>query len=399
MRIFSKQAEWKEEDNGAVGSYDKIPARKDIPPQNRRPLVHGESAGVGVSPLSPRSGETLVSQIQKSKRLIPTRKRASSLIIREKHENNFSAADLELLHTRTTRRLSVMSSSCSIFVPHAFGKFYMRRPHPRLLSQAAADGRLRLHRDVPLRVSAPTLWATSTPGSISRWPRSWRSQGRRSSCSRDLDSPVMLGDVRRSNVYHVQGIRRPPVYDASGRGPRPRPGRSDALPLLRRRRDLRPWRIATDLAGPRPGPCRRHPDRAPGMLLHGDRNRRSRRSPTRSHRRSPTPVPSWSPRSSRCSTYLKTTGINPKGYAEARKAQCKVRIGCPGEAVEKVGGAFAPRRCVAILRVVMYGILGFAVQAGGGSCSSPGGFWLRQRNCLDAKKLPPASIAGPKRGD
>ena len=28
MRIFSKQAEWKEEDNGAVGSYDKIPARK-----------------------------------------------------------------------------------------------------------------------------------------------------------------------------------------------------------------------------------------------------------------------------------------------------------------------------------------------------------------------------------
>ena len=85
----------------------------------------------------------------------------------------------------------------------------------------------------------------------------------------DLDSTGDVGDVRRGDVHDLQGVRRRRPDHQRG-GPRSRSGRGDELPLLRRRRHLRP-RLLPYFAAHVPvhvGGVQVNP----GDLLHGDRN-------------------------------------------------------------------------------------------------------------------------------
>ena len=91
------------------------------------------------------------------------------------------------------------------------------RADPGLLPEAAADGRLRQHGDVPLR-RARRVPATSIPAWPSRWPRSPSCPDRPSSSSRISIIRSCCGHLWRGHVYHLQGVRRRrPDHERAGR--------------------------------------------------------------------------------------------------------------------------------------------------------------------------------------
>ena len=94
--------------------------------------------------------------------------------------HKISPADLELLRKYDT---PTICNVVELFDHCPRTAVLHGRAHPGLFPEAAADGRLRVDGDVPLRLRRRHR-AMSIPASISRSPASRSCRARRSSCSR-----------------------------------------------------------------------------------------------------------------------------------------------------------------------------------------------------------------------
>ena len=144
------------------------------------------------------------------------------------------AADLELLRRYDTPTICNVGRTVRPPSAHrrATWTAVSRRAIRRCRRPSATPARRRFARP---RRRAP---ATSIPVWPNRWRRSPSCRGRRWWFFR-TSTIRRGGDVRRGDVYHVQGVRRRRPDHERGR-PRPRSGGGDRLPDLHQRHDLRP---------------------------------------------------------------------------------------------------------------------------------------------------------------